>query len=126
MQEIFPGWLVDAHHQGDWLYLILDTTCEELAHTPINLAELMDNVVRRSFFTRVIIDLESILYLPAKLLRQFILLKDKLEERGGQLALCAMNVKAYQSVRAIGLEHAFPYYEGIGAVTEVFRPVQPR
>ncbi len=126
MQEISPGWTVHSYHEGDWLCLTLSTPVTNIAQTPVNLAELIDSLIRRSFFNRVIVNLESMLYLPAKLMRQLILLKDKLEQRAGQLALCAMNDKAYQSVTALGLEKAFPNYEGFRAVTAGFRPVQPR
>ena len=126
MQEISPGWTVDSYHEGDWLCLTLSAPITDIAQTPINLADLIDTLVRREFFTRVIVNLESMLYLPAKLMRQMILLKDKLEQRAGQLALCAMNDKAYQSVTALGLERAFPNYDGFRTVTAGFRPIQPR
>lgn len=126
MQEISPGWTVDSHHQGDWLCLTLDVPVDDIADTPVDLAELIDVIVRRSFFMRVIVNLELILYLPARLMRQLILLKDKIEQRGGRLALCAMTEKAYQSVTALGLERTFPNYKGVGSVTASFRPVNPR
>ncbi|MBA60935.1 MAG: hypothetical protein CMJ76_01085 [Planctomycetaceae bacterium] len=126
MQEISPGWTVDSHHQGDWLCLTLDVPVDDIADTPVDLAELIDVIVRRSFFMRVIVNLELILYLPARLMRQLILLKDKIEQRGGRLALCAMTEKAYQSVTALGLEQTFPNYKGVGSVTASFRPVNPR
>ena len=126
MQELSPGWTIDTHHEGDWLCLTLNAPLTEIAHAPQDLAESIDSVVRRAFFSRVIVNLESLLYLPAKLMRQLILLKEKLEQRAGELALCAMNDYAYQSVVALGLEMTFPNYEGFSAVTTRFRPVHPR
>ena len=86
MQEISPGWTVDSYHEGDWLCLTLNAPITDIAQTPINLADLIDTLVRRKFFTRVILNLESMLSLPARLMRQQILLRGKLEKRAGQLA----------------------------------------
>lgn len=126
MQELSPGWTIDTHHEGDWLCLTLIAPVAEIAHAPKDLAESIDSLVRNTFFSRVIVNLESLLYLPAKLMRQLILLKEKLEQRACELALCAMNEHAYQSVTALGLETTFPNYEGFSAVTARFRPIHPR
>ena len=76
MQELSPGWSLYSHQDGEWLCLTLNASWAQLEQTPVNLAELMDRVVRHSFFNRVVLSLESIRYLPARLIRQLILLRD--------------------------------------------------
>ena len=126
MQELSPGWSLDSHQDGEWLCLTLNASWAQLEQTPVNLAELMDRVVRHSFFNRVVLSLESIRYLPARLIRQLILLRDKLVERAGQLLLCDMTDQAYASVCALGLDQVFPKYESFKSVTTNFRPTRPR
>lgn len=126
MQELSPGWSVDTHQNGEWLCLTLNTSLAQIEKTPINLADLIDRLIRQSLFKRVVVSLESMMYLPARLMRQLILLRDKLEERAGQLLLCGMSDQAYASVMALGLEQTFPNYQGFDSATAKFRPARPR
>ncbi len=124
MIDLAPGWKLDLDRGPDWLFVRLHCTdANQDAHPP--LAEKLWSLLRQSFTSRMVLELDEVERLRSWTMGQLVNLNQRVSTSGGILRLCGLSETNCSALKANKLDHCLSIFsdrhEAVG-----FRPRNPR
>ncbi|MEE2686183.1 MAG: STAS domain-containing protein [Planctomycetota bacterium] len=124
MQELPGGWRVEIDHAREWLCMQL---FEPFLQTPVQqLAEQIRRLLDREFARNLVLEMDHVIHLNGRLMRQLQLLDEHLSYQGGELRLSGLSDECYEAVERTKMEARFPRFHTRQQALTGHNPGHPR
>jgi anti-anti-sigma factor len=125
MIDVAGGWALEVERGPDWLFVRLNAAPEGWWQAP-PLAECIWSLLQQHFVFRVVLDCQAIQRFSSPVMSQLVLLRNRIDARGGVIRLCGLSPSNQEAIEHCGLEHFFPHYADREHAVMTNRPPQPR
>jgi len=125
MIDVAGGWALEVERGPDWLFVRLNAAPEGWWQAP-PLAECIWSLLQQHFVYRVVLDCQAIQRLSSAVVSQLVLLRNKVDARGGVIRLCGLSPSNQEAIEHCGLERVFPHYADREHAVRTNRPPHPR
>jgi anti-anti-sigma regulatory factor len=124
MLELSDGWYAEIEHAREWLCLRLR---EPFSSSPVcQLAEQIRRLLDRECARHLVLEMDQVLHLTGRLLRQIQLLDQHLNCQGGELRLSGLSDECYAALQQVKLQARFPRYRSRQQALIGHYPEKPR
>jgi anti-anti-sigma factor len=125
MVQATTGWNCDVERGPDCLFVRPRGSVSRADEA--GLADQVWDLLERSSTHRLVLELDDMGLLKSTLVGQLLLLKQRIENRGGLMRLCGLSPANQRVLAHCRLDHFLPQYcDRTEAVMAGARPLQPR
>jgi anti-anti-sigma factor len=103
------GWALEVERGPGWLFVRLNSAPEGWWQAP-PLAECIWSLLQQHFVYRVVLECDQLPRLTSGLVAQLLLLRRRIDERGGVMRLCGLSPASHEIIDHCGLAQHFPHY----------------
>ena len=105
----FDGIKICVDRGPNWLFVKLRSNDESIAKMP-QIADGLWSIATRHFVYRIVLELDEIESLPAGMMAQLVLLRERLSQCGGALKICGLSDECIETLHECHLETSLPHY----------------
>jgi len=125
MIDVAGGWALDVQRGPGWLFVRLNSAPEGWWQAP-PLAECIWSLMQQHFVYRVVLECDEIAPLTSEIVGQLVLLRRRIDGRGGVMRLCGLSPANQDALACCRLAERFPLYADREEAVMANRPKQPR
>jgi anti-anti-sigma regulatory factor len=125
MIDVAGGWALDVQRGPGWLFVRLNSAPEGWWQAP-PLAECIWSLLQQHFVYRVVLECDEIPRFTSEMVEQLVLLRNRIDERGGVIRLCGLSPANQDALVRCRLIERFPAYADREEAVMASRPTQPR
>lgn len=105
----FDGLKLCVDRGPNWLFVKLRSGDAPIGRVP-QIADGLWSIATRHFVYRVVLELDELESLPAGMMAQLVLLRERLTQCGGALKICGLSDRGRETLHECHLDSALPSY----------------
>ena len=105
----FDGLKLCVDRGPNWLFVKLRSSGTRINRVP-QIADGLWSIATRHFVYRIVLELDELDSLPAGMMAQLVLLRERLSQCGGALKICGLSDECIETLHECHLDSALPHY----------------